>query len=71
MVKLRSSLVLVAIVLTGCTQSGLAILDGATHAKGTLHVEGYFTDSQGEVELCKVPDDYTAADAKAYCGPEG
>ena len=52
------AVVLVLLALPGC-QNAMDILAGATHAKGTIHVEGYFTDTQGEVEICKAPaDDY-------------
>lgn len=53
-------------VLAGCSQ-GMAVLGGATHARGAAHVEGYFTDSQTDVELCKVPVEYTAEQALEYC----
>tara|TARA_R110000851_G_scaffold133381_3_gene268204 strand:- start:9612 stop:9824 length:213 start_codon:yes stop_codon:yes gene_type:complete len=66
---LLALLILLSAMLGGCTQT-LAVLDGATHAKGTVHLEGYFTDSQGDVELCKVPESYTAEDAKTYCNGE-
>lgn len=59
-------LTITVIFLTSCAQS-IEIVEGATHAKATVHVEGYFTDSQGDVELCKVPDNYTAEDAKLFC----
>ena len=52
--------------LTGC-QSALTVLDGATHAKGVVHVEGPFTDSEADVDLCKVPKEYTVAQAIEYC----
>lgn len=52
--------------LTGCSQS-MAILEGASHAKGELHLEGYFTDSQGDVVICKVPEEYTAEQAAVFC----
>jgi hypothetical protein len=67
--KLLILLLALSAMLGGCTQS-MQILEGATHAKGSLHVEGYFTDTQGEVELCKVPDDYTQEQASAYCNAE-
>ena len=53
-------------LLMGCTQS-MEILEGATHAKGSVHIEGPLTDSQADVDLCKVPDDYTVEQAIAYC----
>lgn len=55
-------------VLAGCKQ-GLTILDGATHARGSAHVEGYLTDSEADLDLCKVPKDYTVEQAVAYCQP--
>lgn len=53
-------------LLVGC-QNTLTILDGATHACGTIHVEGYFTDSQGEVRVMKLPTEWTAEDVNAFC----
>lgn len=67
--KILLLLLFLAAVLTGCTgATALPVLEGATHAKGNIHLEGYFTDSEADVALCKVPDTYTAADAKTYCG---
>ena len=54
------------VALTSC-QSALTVLDGATHAKGTVHVEGSFTDSEADVDLCKVPKEYTVGLAIEYC----
>ena len=64
--KIIAFLVLLAALLGGCAQS-IEILEGATHAKASIHGEGFWTDSQGDLELCKVPDDYTAEDAKLFC----
>lgn len=58
-----------AISLPGCSQA-ITILDGATHAKGSAHVEGYFSDTEADVELCKVPAEYSVDQAIAYCGSE-
>lgn len=57
---------LAAFSLTGCG-SGLAILDGSTHACGTVHVEGYFTDTEGEVVIVKAPPEWTPEDVKDFC----
>lgn len=65
---MKNLLLITAILLAGCTET-MAILDGATHARGSLHIEGPFTDSQGDVDLCKVPDDYTPEQAAEYCHP--
>tara|TARA_R110000772_G_scaffold268452_1_gene395564 strand:+ start:9089 stop:9289 length:201 start_codon:yes stop_codon:yes gene_type:complete len=65
--KILTAFLLLA--LASCTQ-GMQVLDGATHARGTAHVEGYFTDSQADVDLCKVPKEYTPEMAAAYCHPE-
>ena len=43
------------------------ILEGSTHACGVLHVEGYFTDTQGEVTIVKAPDTWTPDQVKAFC----
>jgi len=52
--------------LTGC-QNTLKILEGATHACGNIHVEGYFTDSQGEVRVMELPAEWTAEQVNAFC----
>lgn len=57
------------LALTGC-QTGLSILDGATHACGQVHVEGYFTDTQGEVIVVKAPESWDADQVKAFCQGE-
>lgn len=64
-------IVVVAIVLllTGCTNT-LAVLDGATHACGNLHVEGYLTDTQGEVVVAKAPAEWTPEQVKEFCAGE-
>ena len=58
-----------AIVLPGCTPT-LAILDGATHACGTVHIEGYFSDTQGEVIIAKTPNGWTPEQVQEFCSPE-
>ena len=63
-------LITLLLTLTGCTQNALTILDGATHAKGSAHIEGYFTDSEIDADLCKVPEDYTPEQAVAFCDAE-
>lgn len=50
--------VLLALSATACSTS-MDILEGATHASGQIHVEGYFTDTEGEVFVCKQPDGST------------
>lgn len=55
-----------SVLLTGC-QNTLQILDGSTHACGTIHVEGYFTDSQGEVRVMKLPTEWTAEQVNQFC----
>jgi hypothetical protein len=62
-------LTVILLTLTSC-QNAMVILDGATHAKGSAHIEGYFTDSQADVDLCKVPDDYTPEQAAAFCNAD-
>lgn len=61
--------VLIVLVLTGCTNT-LTILDGASHACGQIHVEGYFTDTQGEVIVAKAPPEWTPDEVKAFCSGE-
>ena len=60
------TLILSALLLASC-QSSLQILDGATHACGQVHVEGYFTDTQGEVIVVKAPAEWDADQVKAFC----
>ena len=63
---LKSISIFLALLLAGCG-STLDILDGATHACGILHVEGYFTDSQGEVLVVKAPSDWTPEQILQFC----
>jgi len=58
--------IIVCLSLAGC-QNTLKILEGATHACGNIHVEGYFTDSQGEVRVMKLPAEWTAEQVNAFC----
>tara|TARA_R110000796_G_C14508566_1_gene429643 strand:- start:667 stop:867 length:201 start_codon:yes stop_codon:yes gene_type:complete len=62
-------LALILLTATGC-ENALVVLDGATHAKGTVHLEGYLTDSEADMELCKVPEAYTVEQAVAFCTPD-
>ena len=61
--------VIVGSVLAACSNS-MVVLAGATHARGQIHVEGYFTDTEANADLCKVPAEYTPEQAIAYCGAE-
>lgn len=54
------------VLLTGC-QNTLKILDGATAACGAIHVEGYVTDSQGEVKVMKFPAEWTPEQVLQIC----
>lgn len=62
-------LIIVGSVLVAC-ESTNEVLAGATHARGHVSVDGFFTDSNAEADLCKVPDDYTPEQAIAYCSAE-
>jgi len=62
-------LILCAIALPGCTPT-LAILDGATHACGQIHIEGYYSDTQGEVIIAKAPSEWTPEQVKEFCASE-
>ncbi len=67
---LAFGLFIAAIVsLNGCTPT-LQILDGASHACGNVHVEGYFTDTQGDVVVAKAPPDWTPEQVKEFCRAE-
>ena len=63
---MKTFLLITLFLLAGC-QNTLTILDGATHACGMIHVEGYFTDSQGEVRVMKLPTEWTAEQVNAFC----
>lgn len=62
-------LIITLAALTGCTNT-LTVLDGATHACGSIHVEGYFTDTQGEVIVAKAPSDWTPEQVQEFCNPQ-
>ena len=66
----RQIIVICAILLTGCTQS-MEILEGTTHACGVLHVEGYWTDTQGDIVLIKAPAEWTPEQVEAFCALNG
>ena len=55
------------ILLTGCAQETMRILEGATHARGDAHVEGPLTDTQLDIRLCKVPPEYSVDQALQFC----
>ena len=57
---MKQLILLAALLLLANCSTTTDILEGATHASGIIHVEGYFTDTQGEVRVCKAPegDDY-------------
>ena len=58
--------IIVCLSLAG-RQNTLKILDGATAACGSIHVEGYLTDSQGEVMVMKFPQDWTPEQVAQLC----
>ena len=62
-------LVVIGLTITSCSTTD-KILAGATHACGTLHVEGYFTDTQGEVVIAKAPDNWTPEQVEEFCNQE-
>ena len=64
---MRILLLIAVFSLAGCGLNVNEILAGATHACGTIHVEGYFTDSQGEVIVAKAPDDWTPEQVDQFC----
>lgn len=71
---MRNKLILLLLALSallgGCTQS-MEILEGATHACGQLHVEGYWTDTQGDIVLIKAPREWTPEQVEAFCALNG
>lgn len=52
--------------LFGCTPT-LKVLEGATHACGNVHLEGFATDSQGDVVVVKAPDTWTPEQVLQFC----
>ena len=63
---MKTLLLTLLLTLTSCTNT-MKILEGTTHAKGRVHVEGFATDAEADLELCKVPAEYTVDQAIAYC----
>jgi len=57
---------LIFLMLTGCTNT-MAVLDGATHVCENLHVEGFYTDTQGDVIIVKAPDSWTPEQVQEFC----
>jgi len=64
--RLIALILLFVAFLGGCAQS-IEILEGATHACGTLHVEGYWTDTQGDIILIKAPSQWTPEQVETFC----
>ena len=62
-------LIIIGSVLVAC-ESTNEVLAGATHARGHVSVDGFFTDSTAEADLCKVPAEYTPEQAIKYCSAE-
>jgi hypothetical protein len=67
---LATILAVLIAMLASCTPT-LTILDGATHACGQVHVEGYFTDTQGEVIVAKAPPEWTPEQVRQFCNLDG
>ena len=59
-------LIAITLLFTGCNTT-LDILAGSTHACGTIHAEGYFTDTEGEVIIIKAPEEWTPEQVLAFC----
>lgn len=59
-------LLLPIVLLVGCTNT-LAVLEGSTHACGNVHIEGYWSDTQGEVVIAKAPEDWTPEQVQQFC----
>ena len=60
-------LMLGIIFLTGCGINVNEVLSGSTHACGTIHIEGYLTDSQGEIVVVKAPEGWEPAQIAEFC----
>ncbi|PHR99247.1 MAG: hypothetical protein COA78_25220 [Blastopirellula sp.] len=67
---MKAILLLTIILLAGCTQS-IEILENATHACGVLHVEGTWTDTQGDIVLIKAPESWSAEQVREFCDLNG
>jgi len=61
-----TAIIFLVLSLSGC-QSVDKILEGSTHACGTIHLEGYLTDSQGDVKVVKAPPDWTPEQVEQFC----
>ena len=59
-------LIAITLLFTGCNTT-LDILAGSTHACGSIHAEGYFTDTEGEVIIIKAPEEWTPEQVLAFC----
>lgn len=70
--KILFLLILLGAMLGGCTQS-MEILEGASHACGTVNVQidGVYSNSQGEIILIKAPADWTPAQVVEFCSLNG
>jgi len=55
------------LLMAGCGINANDVLAGASHACGTVYVEGYFTDSRGEIVVAKAPDSWTPEMIAQFC----
>lgn len=69
LIAISAAILAMGVFLSKCSTTN-EILAGSTHACGTMHVEGYFTDTQGEVVVVKAPIEWTADQIRAFCSGE-
>ena len=67
---LPSILLLSILTLAACSTNIDKILSGASHACGKIYVEGYFSDTQGEVIIAKAPSNWTPEQLAELCSNE-
>ena len=60
-------MLLFASMLSSCSNT-MQILEGADAACGTIHLEGYATDSQGDIKVMKFPESWDVDQVSALCG---
>jgi len=60
-------LLVVLSTIPSCAQDLHKILSAATHACGTIYLDGYATDSEAKVKVAKVPD---GEDPNTFCVEE-
>lgn len=63
---MRVLVIAMLLILSSCNTT-TSILAGSSHACGSLHVEGYITDTEGEVLIVKAPPEWTPEQVIEFC----